>query len=105
MSSLVPPVFDDALLDASKEVLEVHAATPSMVTGKGCNAFLTCQQRFKRNVHARIAAVPRIPELTRERVPRAEDVGKFLRFCGAWLYRAPLTLRKELSCALQQSKC
>ena len=40
-------------------------------------------QSIKPNLHVRLCNLPICPELTRDKTPRAKDIGRFLSFSGA----------------------
>ncbi|KAF7690512.1 DNA helicase MCM9 [Silurus meridionalis] len=64
----VLPIFDEALHAAA---LAVSRSEPS---SSSC--------RMKRNLHVRISGLPVCPEMTREHIPKARDVGHFLSVTG-----------------------
>eukprot|EP00911_Craspedida_sp_UC1_P000880 UC1_evm1s669 len=62
------PVLDRALSMALKEVWSTHPRAQEM--------------EWKPHISGRLANLPICPELTRTRVPRSADVGRFLSFSG-----------------------
>ncbi|XP_042565872.1 DNA helicase MCM9 isoform X2 [Clupea harengus] len=67
--NLVIPVFDGALQKAAETI---SSSCPSLQGALG----------VKPNLHARISGLPVCPELTRDHIPRARDVGHFLCVTG-----------------------
>ncbi|XP_076874002.1 DNA helicase MCM9 [Brachyhypopomus gauderio] len=66
--SLVLPVFDGAL----------HAAVQNLAQSGSVQR--SC--RPKPNLHVRVSGLPVCPELTRDHIPKARDVGRFLSVTG-----------------------
>ncbi|XP_051954094.1 DNA helicase MCM9-like [Xyrauchen texanus] len=67
--SQVLPIFDNALQRAAQAISQ---ASPSLQ-----ESF-----RLKHNLHVRISGLPMCPELTRDHIPKARDVGHFLSVTG-----------------------
>ncbi|XP_063078360.1 DNA helicase MCM9 [Engraulis encrasicolus] len=68
--SLVIPVFDGALQKAAETI------------SSSCCSSLQGALGVKPSLHARISGLPVCPELTRDHIPRARDVGHFLSVTG-----------------------
>ncbi|KAJ1152232.1 hypothetical protein NDU88_005009 [Pleurodeles waltl] len=64
----VLPVFDNALRRAAMSILQSASQREDMI--------------MKQNLHARIANLLVCPELTREHIPKTNDVGRFLSVTG-----------------------
>uniref|UniRef100_A0A8B9UFG7 DNA helicase MCM9 n=1 Tax=Anas zonorhyncha TaxID=75864 RepID=A0A8B9UFG7_9AVES len=64
----VLPIFDSALRRAALTALQAAEPAPGLCV--------------KTNLHARISGLPVCPELTREHIPKARDVGHFLSVTG-----------------------
>ncbi|XP_040206251.1 DNA helicase MCM9 isoform X2 [Rana temporaria] len=64
----VLPVFDNALRRAAMSLMQSNSQRDRFI--------------MKQNLHARITGLPVCPELTREHIPRARDVGHFMSITG-----------------------
>lgn len=64
----VLPIFDNALRRAAMTILQSASQREDMI--------------MKQNLHARIANLLVCPELTREHIPKTNDVGRFLSVTG-----------------------
>ncbi|XP_078504603.1 DNA helicase MCM9 isoform X2 [Lissotriton helveticus] len=64
----VLPIFDNALRRAAMTILQSASQSEDMI--------------MKQNLHARIANLLVCPELTREHIPKTNDVGRFLSVTG-----------------------
>ncbi|XP_074436960.1 DNA helicase MCM9 isoform X1 [Larus michahellis] len=69
--SEVLPIFDSALRRAALAALQAATTTADPP-----------QLSVKQNLHARVSGLPVCPELTREHIPKARDVGHFLSVTG-----------------------
>ncbi|XP_050410283.2 DNA helicase MCM9 [Patella vulgata] len=83
---LILPLFDVALIEAQQHI--IRDMTDSTLT-------------VKKNVHARIMALPVCPELTRTTLPKTADVGSFLSITGTVIRTTlvrVLEFEKDYSC-------
>ncbi|KAG7316378.1 hypothetical protein KOW79_019919 [Hemibagrus wyckioides] len=88
--SQVLHVFDEALHAAA---LAVSRAEPP----QGC-------VKLKRNLHVRVSGLPVCPEMTREHIPKARDVGHFLSVTGT-VIRTSVTKVLEYQRDYMCNKC
>ncbi|CAI9599070.1 unnamed protein product, partial [Staurois parvus] len=84
------PVFDNALRRATMSLIQSNSQHDRFI--------------MKQNLHARIAGLPVCPELTREHIPRARDVGHFLSINGT-VIRSSLVKVLEYEQDFMCNKC
>ncbi|XP_053469833.1 DNA helicase MCM9 [Ictalurus furcatus] len=90
LPSQVLPIFDEALHAAA---LAVSRSEPPL------SSF-----RMKRNLHVRVSGLPVCPEMTREHIPKARDVGHFLSVTGT-VIRTSVTKVLEYQRDYMCNKC
>nr|DBA26615.1 TPA: hypothetical protein GDO54_010856 [Pyxicephalus adspersus] len=86
----VLPVFDNALRRATMSIIQTNSQQDRLI--------------MKQNLHARITGLPVCPELTREHIPRARDVGHFLSITGT-VIRSSLVKVLEYEQDFMCNKC
>ncbi|XP_077343164.1 DNA helicase MCM9 [Lithobates pipiens] len=86
----VLPVFDNALRRAAMSLMQSNSQHDRII--------------MKQNLHARITGLPVCPELTREHIPRARDVGHFLSITGT-VIRSSLVKVLEYEQDFMCNKC
>ncbi|KAM5163357.1 DNA helicase MCM9 [Mantella aurantiaca] len=86
----VLPIFDNALRRATMSFIRSNSQHDRFI--------------MKQNLHARITGLPVCPELTREHIPRARDVGHFLSITGT-VIRSSLVKVLEYEQDFMCSKC
>ncbi|XP_018418983.1 PREDICTED: DNA helicase MCM9 [Nanorana parkeri] len=86
----VLPIFDNALRRATMSLMQSNSQHDGFI--------------MKQNLHARITGLPVCPELTREHIPRAIDVGHFLSITGT-VIRSSLVKVLEYEQDFMCNKC
>ncbi|NP_001333089.1 DNA helicase MCM9 isoform X1 [Danio rerio] len=90
--SKVLPIFDNALQRAAQAISQSSSSSPQ-------DTF-----RLKHNMHVRISGLPVCPELTRDHIPKARDVGHFLSVTGT-VIRTSVTKVLEYERDYMCNKC
>lgn len=90
--SEVLPIFDNALQRAAQAISQSSSSSPQ-------DTF-----RLKHNLHVRISGLPVCPELTRDHIPKARDVGHFLSVTGT-VIRTSVTKVLEYERDYMCNKC
>ncbi|XP_067274786.1 DNA helicase MCM9 [Pseudorasbora parva] len=89
--SQVLPIFDNALHRAAQTISQSSSSPQGIFS-------------LKHNLHVRISGLPMCPELTRDHIPKARDVGHFLSVTGT-VIRTSVTKVLEFERDYMCNKC
>ncbi|XP_026060609.1 DNA helicase MCM9 isoform X1 [Carassius auratus] len=89
--SQVLPIFDNALQRVAQTISQSSSSTQESF-------------KLKHNLHVRISGLPMCPELTRDHIPKARDVGHFLSVTGT-VIRTSVTKVLEYEGDYMCNKC